>query len=186
MAYYSAGLLLAGDTYLRIQSNVTYNLPAFAGLCLSIIPIRRSRGRERLGWIFLALLLACWQTGDWIISYYDLVLDAETPVPGYPDIAYYAGYLGFIGAVPLLALPSARRRDQRWLLDAGIILFSVAVAFTIITLPVEFNASKRAIVVLKDGGFLTVDELVNVTMSASPEMSISRMASPLLSSGTVW
>ncbi len=49
--------------------------------------------------------------------------------------------------------------NMTWLLDAGIILFSVAVAFTIITLPVEFNASKRAIVVLKDGGFLTVDEL---------------------------
>ena len=46
-----------------------------------------------------------------------------------------------------------------WMLDAGIILFSVAVLFTIITLPVEFNASKRAIVILEQGGFLTVDEL---------------------------
>lgn len=46
-----------------------------------------------------------------------------------------------------------------WLLDAGIILFSVAVFFTFITLPVEFDASKRAIIVLEQGGFLTQDEL---------------------------
>ena len=46
-----------------------------------------------------------------------------------------------------------------WILDAGIILFSVAVLFTIITLPVEFNASKRAILVLNEGGFLAADEL---------------------------
>jgi uncharacterized protein len=44
-------------------------------------------------------------------------------------------------------------------LNAGIILFSVAVFFTIITLPVEFNASKRALAVLSEGGFLTSDEL---------------------------
>lgn len=46
-----------------------------------------------------------------------------------------------------------------WLMDAGIILFGVAVLFTIITLPVEFNASKRAIAVLGQGGYLTADEV---------------------------
>ncbi|MFC1694048.1 zinc metallopeptidase [Candidatus Latescibacterota bacterium] len=46
-----------------------------------------------------------------------------------------------------------------WLMDAGILLFSFAVAFTIITLPVEFNASKRAILVLAKSGYLTSDEL---------------------------
>jgi uncharacterized protein len=46
-----------------------------------------------------------------------------------------------------------------WLMDVGIILFSVAVFFTLITLPVEFNASKRAIIVLEEGGYLTADEL---------------------------
>ncbi len=46
-----------------------------------------------------------------------------------------------------------------WLLDLGIILFSVAVAFTIVTLPVEFNASNRALAVLERGGYLTADEI---------------------------
>ena len=44
------------------------------------------------------------------------------------------------------------------LMDIGIIAFSVAVAFTLITLPVEFNASKRAIAMLSDGGYVTKDE----------------------------
>ncbi len=45
------------------------------------------------------------------------------------------------------------------LMDIGIIFFSVAVAFTVITLPVEFNASKRAISMLSDGGYLASGEL---------------------------
>ena len=49
--------------------------------------------------------------------------------------------------------------NMKWLLDIGIILFSAAVFFTIVTLPVEFNASKRAIMILRDGGYLTTDEL---------------------------
>lgn len=45
------------------------------------------------------------------------------------------------------------------LIDAGIILFSIAVIFTVITLPVEFNASRRAIAELANSGFLQSDEL---------------------------
>jgi len=45
------------------------------------------------------------------------------------------------------------------LMDLGIIAFSIAVAFTLITLPVEFNASKRAIAMLSGSGYLTKDEL---------------------------
>jgi hypothetical protein len=45
------------------------------------------------------------------------------------------------------------------LMDLGILLFSVAVVFSVITLPVEFNASARAIRVLADGHFLNEKEL---------------------------
>lgn len=45
------------------------------------------------------------------------------------------------------------------LMDAGIILFSVAVAFTVITLPVEFNASKRAVAMLSSSGHLSSQEI---------------------------
>ncbi|MDR2183898.1 MAG: zinc metallopeptidase [Clostridiales bacterium] len=45
------------------------------------------------------------------------------------------------------------------LVDIGIIFFAVTVAFHIITLPVEFNASRRAAEVLERGRFLTDDEM---------------------------
>lgn len=45
------------------------------------------------------------------------------------------------------------------LMDAGIILFSLAVAFTLITLPVELNASRRAVAMLSSSGYLSSQEL---------------------------
>lgn len=42
----------------------------------------------------------------------------------------------------------------------GIILFSFAVVFQLITLPVEFNASRRALVMLREQGILGEEELV--------------------------
>ncbi|MBQ2924525.1 MAG: zinc metallopeptidase [Anaerotignum sp.] len=45
------------------------------------------------------------------------------------------------------------------LITLGILFFSLSVAFTLVTLPVEFNASHRAIDRLVDDGFLTSDEI---------------------------
>ena len=44
------------------------------------------------------------------------------------------------------------------LLTIGILLFSLAVLFQLITLPVEYNASSRAIRMLENAGILTADE----------------------------
>ncbi|ACB84919.1 zinc metallopeptidase [Natranaerobius thermophilus] len=44
-------------------------------------------------------------------------------------------------------------------MDLGIALFFFAVLFQIITLPVEFNASTRAVAALEGGGYLTSDEV---------------------------
>ncbi len=41
----------------------------------------------------------------------------------------------------------------------GILLFSAAVLFQIVTLPVEFNASARAVRILGDTGILSEQEL---------------------------
>jgi len=46
------------------------------------------------------------------------------------------------------------------LMDIGILLFAGAVAFSVVTLPVEFNASKRALALLEERRFLTGDEMV--------------------------
>ena len=44
------------------------------------------------------------------------------------------------------------------LVAAGIVLFSLTVAFALITLPVEFNASRRAIAMLNGSGLITQEE----------------------------
>ncbi len=44
-------------------------------------------------------------------------------------------------------------------MDFGIMIFTVAVGFYLITLPVEFNASSRAVEILETGGYMTVDEV---------------------------
>ncbi|WP_352169736.1 zinc metallopeptidase [Proteiniborus sp. MB09-C3] len=46
------------------------------------------------------------------------------------------------------------------LVSAGILLYLGVVLFQIITLPVEYNASKRALLQLETGSFLSQDELV--------------------------
>jgi Zn-dependent membrane protease YugP len=48
------------------------------------------------------------------------------------------------------------------LITAGIIMFSAAVLFTLVTLPVEFNASRRAVAALRETGIVTTEELGGV------------------------
>ena len=42
---------------------------------------------------------------------------------------------------------------------AGVLLFATVTLFTLITLPVEFDASKRALVALNHGGYMTQEEV---------------------------
>ena len=44
-------------------------------------------------------------------------------------------------------------------MNIGILLYSAAVLFTLVTLPVEFNASRRAMVQLENKSILVADEL---------------------------
>lgn len=52
-----------------------------------------------------------------------------------------------------------RSESAAWLIEIGILAFSMAVLFQIVTLPVEFNASRRAIRILGTTGMLGEDEL---------------------------
>ena len=45
------------------------------------------------------------------------------------------------------------------LVTCGIVFFAAAVAFQLITLPVEFNASARALAVLESSGTLNAEEV---------------------------
>jgi hypothetical protein len=46
-----------------------------------------------------------------------------------------------------------------FLMDLGIIFFGAVVVFHLVTLPVEFNASKRALAALTNNGYLMNTEL---------------------------
>ncbi|ENZ5620480.1 zinc metallopeptidase [Enterococcus faecalis] len=45
------------------------------------------------------------------------------------------------------------------LINIGILAFSLALIFQLVTLPVEFNASRRALSILSEGGLLTGEEV---------------------------
>lgn len=48
------------------------------------------------------------------------------------------------------------------LVSLGILAFSLSVLFSLVTLPVEFDASRRAVRMLQDGGYVTGEELTGV------------------------
>lgn len=63
-------------------------------------------------------------------------------------------------AWPLILIGLLIRSDAALLLiDLGILLFSAAVLFQIVTLPVEWNASSRAVKVLEKSGMLYPEEV---------------------------
>jgi Zn-dependent membrane protease YugP len=77
-------------------------------------------------------------------------------------------------------------------IDIGIIFFAVTVAFHLITLPVEFNASRRAGEVLERGRFLSDDEMhgtkkvlnaAALTYVAAATMAIAQLLRFLLMRG---
>ena len=61
----------------------------------------------------------------------------------------------------------------------GIIVFSATVLFQIVTLPVEFNASKRAIAFVGQGGYLQADE-VNGAKKVLRAAALTYVASTLV------
>ena len=61
-------------------------------------------------------------------------------------------------AVELCAVLPGVAARPRVLIDIGILMFSLAVLFQLVTLPVEFNASARALQLLESEGFLYGDE----------------------------
>jgi uncharacterized protein len=67
--------------------------------------------------------------------------------------------LGSHLALPLFFIGMIFSASLGWLMDVGILFFAAAVVFHIVTLPVEFDASARAIRVLTTGGYLAPDEI---------------------------
>ncbi len=99
-----------------------------------------------------------------------LIRSAIVPVVKFGSIAYFPIFL-----IGLLA-------SWEPLLYAGIICFAATFAFSLITLPVEFNASKRALAALESGGYMTGEELrgVRAVLSAAAMTYVASAVSSLL------
>ena len=72
--------------------------------------------------------------------------------------------------------------SMRPLVTVGIVLFCLAVLFQLVTLPVEFNASSRAMKILQDTGMLSQEELAGgkKVLSAAAMTYVAALASSLL------
>lgn len=90
-------------------------------------------------------------------GYYPVVIrSAMAPVV---NIGSQLGPLLLIVAISLGAT-SQVMPDWAWYLAwIGVLMFGSAVAFHVVTLPVEINASMRAVKILSDGRFLTTNEM---------------------------
>jgi Zn-dependent membrane protease YugP len=99
-----------------------------------------------------ALGIAAHETGHAIQharSYFPLAVRSTI----YP-VASFGSKLG-----PIIVLGGLFFGFNQLLISIGIVLFAIAVVFSIVTLPVEFNASTNAIGVLRRSGLLNEQEL---------------------------
>ncbi|WP_048000825.1 zinc metallopeptidase [Lactiplantibacillus herbarum] len=69
-----------------------------------------------------------------------------------------AANIGSSLSLPLIIVGVLLSYNQT-LIHIGIFLFSLALLFQLVTLPVEFNASRRALQILSDGQVLTAEEV---------------------------
>jgi len=95
---------------------------------------------------------------------------AIVPVVKFGSMAYFPIFL-----IGLLA-------SWEPLLYAGIICFAATFVFSLVTLPVEFNASKRALAMLQSGGYMSGEELdgVHAVLSAAALTYVAAAVSSLL------
>ncbi len=92
-----------------------------------------------------------------------------------------AANIGSTAAMPLAVLGLVLGMPM--LVKFGILLFSAVVLFQVATLPVEFNASKRAVAILESSHTLTADELrgAKKVLTAAALTYVAAMLTSLMS-----
>jgi len=117
--------------------------------------------------------------------------DNYTPLSLRSSLVPVVGF-GSNAALPLFFIGFIFANSVGWLMDVGILFFTGAVALSLITLPVEFNASSRALVLLQEGGYLTESEIPQAkagldaaawTYAAAATMAISQLVRMLILRG---
>ena len=67
------------------------------------------------------------------------------------------------------------------LIDVGIILFCAVLAFQLVTLPVELNASRRAITAIRQTGLLTSEEDISGAKKVLRAAAMTYIAAVIMS-----
>lgn len=70
-----------------------------------------------------------------------------------------AAQIGSQLAMPMIVIGMLLPVQFDFIVTAGILLYSLAVLFQVVTLPVEFNASSRALAAIETSGMLSQEEL---------------------------
>lgn len=87
--------------------------------------------------------------------------------------------VGSTAAFPLLLL--GMFFSNSWLIQIGIWAFALSTIFQLVTLPVELNASNRALAAIEQGGLLTAEEypMAKKTLSAAAMTYVAALAMSL-------
>ena len=74
-------------------------------------------------------------------------------------VAAFGSNLGpIIAIIGIMMMAMTSVGWAKLIAEVGIVVFAVATAFTVMTLPVEFNASQRALAMLESGGYVAAGE----------------------------
>src|SRR6266851_1089508 len=87
---------LGGDKVTIAVDDIGEAVAAFVAVACCAVAIRRSSGRQRIGWALLAASAFSWGAGEVVWSVYEVGMGVSVPYPSAADI-------GFLGAIPLAA-----------------------------------------------------------------------------------
>lgn len=110
-----------GEKTRMVVSDLGLILGAGVATAFCALTAIRTRGRMRVGWVFVAAACLSWTTGETLWSVYELTYHQEVPFPSWADVGYLAAIP--FAAIGLLYFPSAPQSIKgqfRTLLDGMI------------------------------------------------------------------
>lgn len=116
------GLLLLlqpgnASTY-QALNDIGGTLPPLIAGGIAIAASRASRDKGRPGWLLIGLGCLSWGTGEAIWSWYEIVLNQDSPFPSVADAAYLGAVPLLFAGILVLTVPSSHSMRIRLGLDA--------------------------------------------------------------------
>lgn len=132
---------LLSDRAALLLSDIVYPFVAIGAGLLLAIGARYRIGRSRVAWSLFGLGVVLFGVGELSWAWYELVIVAEPPFPGLPDVFYLAAYPVLAAAVvaaPRLAANGFQRGQQ--VIDAVVVISGIAMLSWVILLEPMYRA----------------------------------------------